>query len=72
MGGIPHDDYTPNSAAEKWIDQRLPIVRLGYQTLAVIEEYVGPFHRHIMLKRLSGAETADAHALAAAQPGSRA
>lgn len=38
--------------------------RLGYQTLAVIEEYVGPFHRHIMLKRLSGAETADAHALA--------
>ena len=26
--GIPTDDYEPKTSAERWIDRRLPIVRL--------------------------------------------
>ena len=33
MGGIPHDDYEPKTAPEKWVDSRLPIIRLAYTTL---------------------------------------
>jgi ribosomal protein S18 acetylase RimI-like enzyme len=34
--------------------------RLGYQTLAEIKEYVGPFNRYIMLKSLPSAEAPSA------------
>ena len=35
MSGIPHDHYEPTSNAEKWIDKRLPIVGLLYDTIKI-------------------------------------
>jgi len=35
MSGIPHDHYEPKSNAEKWLDSRLPIVGLLYNTLMI-------------------------------------
>ncbi|MEO1562136.1 MAG: cytochrome b N-terminal domain-containing protein [Pseudomonadota bacterium] len=35
MGGIPHDSYKPKTAGEKWLDKRLPIVGLMYDTLMI-------------------------------------
>ena len=35
MAGIPHDHYTPTTGAEKWVDRRLPIVGLIYDTLMI-------------------------------------
>ncbi|NBB99205.1 MAG: cytochrome b [Alphaproteobacteria bacterium] len=35
MSGIPHDHYEPNTNAEKWIDKRLPIVGLLYDTIKI-------------------------------------
>ncbi|MXU64949.1 cytochrome b [Oceanomicrobium pacificus] len=35
MGGIPHDKYEPKSKFEKWLDTRLPIVGLVYDTLMI-------------------------------------
>jgi ubiquinol-cytochrome c reductase cytochrome b subunit len=33
MSGIPHDHYEPKTKGEKWINSRLPIVGLMYDTL---------------------------------------
>jgi ubiquinol-cytochrome c reductase cytochrome b subunit len=33
MSGIPHDHYEPKSNAAKWLDRRLPIVGLIYDTI---------------------------------------
>ena len=33
MSGIPHDHYEPKTGAEKWLNRRLPIVGLLYDTL---------------------------------------
>ena len=33
MAGIPHDHYEPKSSGEKWLNSRLPIVGLMYDTL---------------------------------------
>jgi ubiquinol-cytochrome c reductase cytochrome b subunit len=35
MSGIPHDHYEPKSGIEKWLDARLPIVGLLYNTLII-------------------------------------
>ena len=35
MSGIPHDHYEPKSAPEKWIESRLPIIGLLYNTLMI-------------------------------------
>jgi ubiquinol-cytochrome c reductase cytochrome b subunit len=35
MAGIPHDHYEPKSNGEKWLDRRLPIVGLLYNTLMI-------------------------------------
>ncbi len=35
MSGIPHDHYEPKSGFEKWLDARLPIVGLIYNTLMI-------------------------------------
>jgi len=35
MSGIPHDQYEPKTGFEKWLDSRLPIVRLLYTTLMI-------------------------------------
>ncbi|CUX83802.1 MAG: ubiquinol-cytochrome c reductase cytochrome b subunit PetB [Roseibaca calidilacus] len=35
MSGIPHDHYEPTTNAEKWIDKRLPIVGLIYDTIMI-------------------------------------
>jgi len=35
MGGIPHDHYEPKTDGEKWLDSRLPIVGLMYNTLMI-------------------------------------
>ncbi|MEM9717022.1 MAG: cytochrome b, partial [Pseudomonadota bacterium] len=35
MGGIPHDSYKPTTNGEKWLDRRLPIVGLLYDTLMI-------------------------------------
>ncbi|MEM0978453.1 MAG: cytochrome b N-terminal domain-containing protein [Pseudomonadota bacterium] len=35
MGGIPHDSYKPKTTGEKWLDKRLPIVGLLYDTLMI-------------------------------------
>jgi ubiquinol-cytochrome c reductase cytochrome b subunit len=35
MSGIPHDHYEPKSGIEKWLDARLPIVGLLYNTLMI-------------------------------------
>ena len=35
MSGIPHDHYEPNSRIEKWVDSRLPIIGLLYDTLMI-------------------------------------
>ncbi|MBL4628935.1 MAG: cytochrome b N-terminal domain-containing protein [Roseicyclus sp.] len=35
MGGIPHDHYEPETRGEKWLDRRLPIVGLLYNTLMI-------------------------------------
>ncbi|MGL6208957.1 MAG: cytochrome b, partial [Paracoccaceae bacterium] len=35
MAGIPHDHYEPKSAGEKWLNKRLPIVGLMYDTLMI-------------------------------------
>ncbi|MBK1635320.1 cytochrome b [Rhodovulum adriaticum] len=35
MSGIPHDHYEPKSGPEKWLDRRLPIVGLIYDTLMI-------------------------------------
>ena len=29
MAGIPHDHYEPKTGIEKWLDKRLPIIRMG-------------------------------------------
>ncbi|MEM8820863.1 MAG: cytochrome b N-terminal domain-containing protein, partial [Pseudomonadota bacterium] len=34
MSGIPQDHYEPKTTAEKWVDDRLPIVRLAFDFLA--------------------------------------
>ena len=33
MSGIPHDHYEPKTRIEKWLNSRLPIVGLVYDTL---------------------------------------
>ena len=35
MSGIPHDHYEPKTGLEKWLDRRLPIVGLIYDTLMI-------------------------------------
>ncbi len=35
MAGIPHDHYEPKSGFEKWLNRRLPIVGLLYDTLMI-------------------------------------
>ena len=35
MSGIPHDRYEPKSAGAKWIESRLPIIGLLYDTLMI-------------------------------------
>jgi ubiquinol-cytochrome c reductase cytochrome b subunit len=35
MSGIPHDHYEPTTNAEKWLDQRLPIVGVAHSTLMI-------------------------------------
>jgi len=35
MAGIPHDHYEPTTKGEKWLDSRLPIVGLLYNTLMI-------------------------------------
>mgnify|MGYP000064815337 FL=1 len=35
MAGIPHDHYEPKSGFEKWLDTRLPVVGLLYNTLMI-------------------------------------
>jgi len=35
MAGIPHDHYQPGSRFEAWLDRRLPIVGLLYDTLMI-------------------------------------
>ena len=35
MGGIPHDHYKPKKGFETWLDKRLPIGRLVYDTLMI-------------------------------------
>ncbi len=35
MSGIPHDHYEPKTSFERWLDQRLPIVRLLYDTIMI-------------------------------------
>ena len=35
MSGIPHDHYEPKTSFERWLDQRLPIVRLIYDTIMI-------------------------------------
>ena len=35
MAGIPHDHYKPNSPAERWIERRLPIIGLIYDTMMI-------------------------------------
>jgi ubiquinol-cytochrome c reductase cytochrome b subunit len=35
MAGIPHDEYEPRTGFEKWMDSRLPIIRLLYDTLMI-------------------------------------
>ncbi|MCF2906136.1 cytochrome b N-terminal domain-containing protein [Octadecabacter sp. CECT 8868] len=35
MGGIPHDHYEPKSGIEKWVDGRLPVIGLLYNTLMI-------------------------------------
>ena len=35
MSGIPHDHYEPKTGFEKWMDQRLPIIRLIYDTIMI-------------------------------------
>ena len=35
MSGIPHDHYEPKTNGEKWLNSRLPIVGLLYDTLMI-------------------------------------
>jgi len=35
MAGIPHDHYEPKSGAEKWLDERLPVVGLAYDVIMI-------------------------------------
>ena len=35
MAGIPHDEYEPRTGFEKWMDSRLPIIRLLYDTMMI-------------------------------------
>jgi ubiquinol-cytochrome c reductase cytochrome b subunit len=35
MSGIPHDHYEPNTAAEKWVESRLPVIGLAHSTLTI-------------------------------------
>ncbi len=35
MSGIPHDHYDPKSPAEKWLNDRLPVVGLVHSTLTL-------------------------------------
>ncbi|MEM6677630.1 MAG: cytochrome b/b6 [Pseudomonadota bacterium] len=34
MSGIPQDHYEPHTKAEKWVDDRLPIIRLAFDFIA--------------------------------------
>ena len=35
MAGIPHDHYEPKTGAEKWVERRLPVIGLLYDTLMI-------------------------------------
>ena len=35
MSGIPHDEYEPKSGFERWLQPRLPVVELLYNTLMI-------------------------------------
>ena len=35
MSGIPHDHYEPKSGFEKWMDRRLPVIGLMYDTIMI-------------------------------------
>ncbi|WGH77195.1 cytochrome b [Jannaschia ovalis] len=35
MSGIPHDEYVPTTQGEKWVEKRLPIIGLLYNTLMI-------------------------------------
>jgi ubiquinol-cytochrome c reductase cytochrome b subunit len=35
MSGIPHDHYEPKTTGEKWVESRLPIIGLLYNTLMI-------------------------------------
>ena len=35
MAGIPHDSYEPKTGAEKWLNRRLPVIGLLYDTLMI-------------------------------------
>ncbi|MFV0513517.1 MAG: cytochrome b [Jhaorihella sp.] len=35
MSGIPHDHYEPKTRGEKWVESRLPIIGLIYNTLMI-------------------------------------
>ena len=35
MSGIPHEHYTPKTGFERWLDSRLPIVGLIYETMTI-------------------------------------
>ncbi len=35
MSGIPHDHYEPKTAAEKWVESRVPVIGLAHSTLTI-------------------------------------
>ncbi|TPE52082.1 cytochrome b [Amaricoccus solimangrovi] len=35
MSGIPHDHYEPETAAEKWVESRVPVIGLAHATLTI-------------------------------------
>ena len=35
MSGIPHDHYKPKSGGAKWLESRLPVLSLIYDTLVI-------------------------------------
>ena len=35
MAGIPHDHYEPKTSGEKWVEKRIPVISLLYDTLMI-------------------------------------
>ena len=53
MAGIPHDHYEPKTGAEKWVNNRLGVIGLVYDTMMILSLiHISEPTRQVLVSRM--------------------